>query len=151
MRPFRFAAFAALFAMLCISTSVSHATAAKSGVGVRVVGGENLHPTLSSMLWGLSRQFGRQVIVTSGCRSANSNRRAGGARRSYHLRCMAADIRIAGVSEARVLAAAKALQHRGGIGTYCRNSVVHLDVGPRREWHQKCGRSRPKLARLSSG
>jgi uncharacterized protein YcbK (DUF882 family) len=135
---------------ISIANIVSATNAANGAERAPLVGAENLHPRLIEMLSTLSRNFDRQVIVTSGCRSANSNRRAGGAKRSYHLRCMAADFRIAGISEIRALAAVKTLRHRGGVGTYCRNSVVHLDVGPRREWHQKCRRSRTKLAKLKA-
>jgi Peptidase M15 len=125
-------------AAVCLVLLVSEPFAAPRGSAV--LGGEGLSPKLVSMLRDVSRQFGRPVIVSSGCRSKHGNRRAGGARRSFHLRCMAADIKVIGVSESRVLSAARGLAGRGGIGTYCRNSVVHIDVGPRREWHQNCGR-----------
>ncbi len=108
--------------------------------GAAVLGGQGLSPKLLGMLRDVSRKFGRPVIVSSGCRSNHGNRRAGGAKRSFHLRCMAADIKVVGVSEAKVLRVAKNLPARGGIGTYCRNSVIHIDVGPRREWHERCGR-----------
>ncbi|MGQ0484511.1 MAG: YcbK family protein [Hyphomicrobiales bacterium] len=107
-------------------------------------GGKGLNWRLVSLLSAVERHFGKPVTVTSGCRSFRTNRRAGGARRSFHLRCMAADIRVAGVSEAQVLRYVRKLPGRGGVGTYCRNSVVHLDIGPHREWHQRCG-SRHKM------
>jgi uncharacterized protein YcbK (DUF882 family) len=98
-----------------------------------------LHPKLNGLLRQISRHFGRPVTITSGCRSRRENMRAGGRRGSYHLRCMAADIRVAGVAESNVRSFARSLSGRGGIGSYCRNSVVHIDVGPRREWFQNCG------------
>jgi hypothetical protein len=124
--------------VICLVLLASEPFAAPRGSAV--LGGEGLSPKLVSMLRDVSRQFGRPVIVSSGCRSKHGNRRAGGARRSFHLRCMAADIKVIGVPEARVLSAARGLAQRGGIGTYCRNTVVHIDVGPRREWHERCGR-----------
>lgn len=84
--------------------------------------------------------FNRPVIISSGCRSAKTNRRAGGARSSYHMRCMAADIKLAGIAEGTLLRYVSTLPGRGGIGTYCRNSIVHIDVGPRRVWSQRCGK-----------
>ena len=105
-----------------------------------------LNPRLVNLLGQVERHFGKPVIITSGCRSAADNRRAGGARQSYHLRCMAADIKVAGVSESQVLTYVRKLPGRGGVGTYCRNSIVHIDVGPRREWHEGCGGGR-KIAR----
>ncbi len=113
-------------------------------------GKKGLNSRLVNLLSEVERHFGRPVTITSGCRSTRTNRRAGGARQSYHLRCMAADIRVAGVSESQVLRYVSKLPGRGGVGTYCRNSIVHLDVGPRREWHQGCG-SRTKTARKKTG
>lgn len=100
-----------------------------------------LNGRLVGLLSKISRHYGRPVTITSGCRSFASNRRAGGRRHSLHLRCMAADIRVRGVSEVALLRFVRVLPGRGGVGTYCRNSVVHVDVGPRREWHEGCGGS----------
>lgn len=109
-----------------------------------VQGGGGISPRLKSMLHTLSRRFGATVVVTSGCRSKHHNRRAGGRRGSYHLRCMAADIRISGVLPSRIVRAARTLPGRGGVGTYCHTSVVHIDVGPRREWHHSCAKRKAK-------
>ncbi len=135
-------------AAMCLVLFTSEPFAAPRGSGV--LGGEGLSPKLIGMLRDVSRQFGRPVIVSSGCRSKHGNRRAGGAKRSLHLRCMAADIKVIGVSESNVLRAARRLAGRGGIGTYCHNSVVHIDVGPRREWHQSCGRKSRTKSRRSA-
>lgn len=109
-------------------------------------GKKGLSPRLVNLLSQVERHFGRPVTITSGCRSFKHNRRVGGARQSYHLRCMAADITVAGVSESQVLRYVSKLPGRGGVGTYCSNSVVHIDVGPRRNWYWGCG-SRKKIAR----
>jgi uncharacterized protein YcbK (DUF882 family) len=111
----------------------------------RVTGAHRgLNSRLLGVLHRVSRHFGREVSVTSGCRSQRHNRRIGGARRSLHMRCSAADIRVAGVPRHQVLRVARALPGRGGIGTYCRTSVVHIDVGPRREWHRGCGKRKQR-------
>lgn len=97
-----------------------------------------LHPQVRRTLAAVERKFGRPVEVTSGCRSRRANRLAGGARHSLHLSCMAADFKVAGVSKARLVQFVSNLPGRGGIGTYCRNSIVHVDAGPARNWHQRC-------------
>ena len=109
--------------------------------------GENLHrpddprsaPMFSGQAHGgavhIARQVGRRPLVTSGHRS-------NGRRGSYHRKCLAADIRIPGVSVSRIVAAARSAPAIGGIGTYC-NGIVHVDVGPSRRWNY-CG----GLARL---
>lgn len=101
-----------------------------------------LHPRLRGLLAQVRRHYGRPVIVTSGCRSYRHNRRIGGARKSMHLQCKAADIRVSGVSKARLRRYVSGLRGRGGVGGYCRSSSVHLDVGPRRSWYWGCGGKR---------
>jgi Peptidase M15 len=137
------AAICSLFVILAPVPAHASQVAAQ---GAAVLGGHGLSPKLLELLRDVSRQFGRPVIVSSGCRSSHGNRRAGGAKRSLHLRCLAADIKVVGVPEAKVLRVARRLPTRGGIGTYCRNSVVHIDVGPRREWHESCGRGKSRHA-----
>lgn len=90
---------------------------------------------LTAVLSHIARQVGRRPLVTSGHRS-------NGRRGSYHRKCLAADIRIPGVSVSRIVAAARSAPAIGGIGTYC-NGIVHVDVGPSRRWNY-CG----GLARL---
>jgi uncharacterized protein YcbK (DUF882 family) len=95
---------------------------------------------LMRLLSQISHHFGRPVQIISGCRSRAHNRQIGGARESYHLRCMAADFRISGVGPGQLLRFSRSLAGRGGVGSYCRESFIHLDVGPVREWHWGCGR-----------
>jgi uncharacterized protein YcbK (DUF882 family) len=97
-----------------------------------------LHRRLVGLLYQIEHHFGRPVTVTSGCRSYSHNRRIGGARESYHLRCMAADIKVSGVGKGSVARFASGLAGRGGIGTYCRDGSIHIDVGPRRNWYWLC-------------
>ena len=98
---------------------------------------------LRAVLSHIARQVGRRPLVTSGHRS-------NGRRGSYHRKCLAADIRIPGISVKRIVAAARSAPAIGGIGTYC-NGIVHVDVGPRRTWNYCGGLARlTKRARLAA-
>lgn len=55
------------------------------------------------------------------------------ARHSLHMEGMAIDIRVPGVSAARLRDAALAL-HRGGVGYYADSNFVHVDTGRVRRW-----------------
>ncbi len=89
----------------------------------------------------ISTHFGRPVVVTSGLRG-------GGRRGSYHKRCMAADIQIAGVSPGAIARFARKMDGVGGVGTYGHTRSVHVDVGERVfSWHG----SRRRNAALGSG
>lgn len=81
---------------------------------------------LKAALSGLEKRFGRDVVVTSGYRP-----KAG---RSQHAKCRAADIRIKGVKPSLIASYARKMKGIGGVGTYCRNGIVHIDVGPKRSW-----------------
>jgi len=106
-----------------------------------------LNPRLVNLLNQVEKHFGKPVNVISGCRSHEHNRKIGGARNSYHLRCMAADIRVAGFNDAQVLRYVRTLPGVGGVGTYCHTPMVHVDVGPRRSWYWGCGSRNKKVAR----
>ncbi len=99
---------------------------------------------LKKLLRKISAHYGKPVIIISGYRSPRHNRRVGGARRSQHMRCTAADFRVPGVSKFALARYAKSLPGRGGVGTYCRSGFIHLDVGPRRSWHWSCGKGRKR-------
>lgn len=81
---------------------------------------------LNLILAHIARKTGGKPMVTSG-------HRHGGRRGSQHRHCMAADIRVPGISVSRIVAAARTAPGIGGIGTYC-NGIVHVDVGPSRRW-----------------
>lgn len=73
---------------------------------------------------------GRPVTITSGYRSPVRNREVGGATGSYHMRGMAVDIVVQGLTP-------KEVQRRlrlwnGGLGLA--TSFTHVDTGPRRRW-----------------
>lgn len=99
-----------------------------------------LDPRLVVLLGQIESHFGGKAVISSGCRSEEHNRAVGGALHSFHLTCMAADISIAGVSTQAIRDYAMNLEGRGGVGTYCSTPIVHVDVGPRRQWHWGCYR-----------
>ncbi|WP_337268004.1 YcbK family protein [Oryzifoliimicrobium ureilyticus] len=82
---------------------------------------------LEGILVHIAAKTGRKPIVTSGYRPHASRAH------SQHRHCAAADIRVPGVSEKTVIAAAKSAPGIGGIGRYC-NGIIHVDTGPRRTW-----------------
>ena len=100
-----------------------------------------LKPGLVRILKTAEQHFGNPVIVTSGFRSPKDNRRAGGARKSLHMQCMAADVQIEGVSKWDLAAYLRTVPGRGGVGTYCRTRSVHIDIGEERAWHYPCRRT----------
>lgn len=100
-----------------------------------------LDPRLFDLLSDLTVAVGRagaEVDIVCGYRTPWSNeflRRttAGVAKHSQHMRGEAIDIRIPGVSTARLRDAALRL-HRGGVGYYPQSQFVHVDLGPVRRW-----------------
>ncbi|MGL5735626.1 MAG: YcbK family protein [Beijerinckiaceae bacterium] len=92
--------------------------------------------SLRAVLADISSHFGgKPVIVTSG-------HRHGGRRGSYHRKCMAADIQIAGISPGAIARYARSHPSVGGVGTYGHTRSVHVDVGGRvYSWYGK-GRGR---------
>lgn len=90
-------------------------------------------PRLLRILGHIREKTGVRPVLTSGHRSR-------GRKGSMHRHCLAADIRVPGVSDSRVVQIARTAPGIGGIGRYC-NGIVHVDVGPRREWTE-CGRRR---------
>jgi hypothetical protein len=100
-----------------------------------------LDPRLLALIDKIGSHFGGKPLISSGCRTAAHNLEVGGAPHSFHLSCMAADISISGVSTAALRDYAMALPERGGVGTYCSTPIVHVDVGPRRQWYWGCQRS----------
>jgi hypothetical protein len=97
---------------------------------------EPLRVVLRRAAW----DFDAPVEVLSGYRPLSYNRAVYGNRRkakgryagdaSQHIRCRAADIRIAGVSPARLHAWALHQPELGGVGRY-RSNFIHVDIRPR--------------------
>ncbi len=101
-----------------------------------------LKPALVRVLHQVEQKFGRPVVVTSGFRSKERNQRARGAKRSLHMFCAAADIQVDDVSKWTLADYLRSMPGRGGVGTYCHTSSVHIDVGPERDWNWRCKRRR---------
>ncbi|OJY07921.1 MAG: shikimate transporter [Rhizobiales bacterium 63-22] len=97
-----------------------------------------LKPELVTMLRSMEQHFHRPVMVTSGYRSPSYNRKVNGAPRSLHMICAAADIQIDGVSKWEIARYARSMPGRGGVGTYCHTTSVHVDIGPERDWNWRC-------------
>ena len=101
-----------------------------------------LKPSLVRVLKAVEQRFGKKVVITSGYRSPDRNRRARGARNSLHMYCAAADVQVPGVSKLALAQYVRAMPGRGGVGTYCHTESVHIDVGPERDWNWRCRRRR---------
>ena len=115
--------------------SVSKLRTQHSGVNV-----DCIQPEVLKILYVVERNYGKKPIVTSGYRNPSRNRRAGGARNSMHIYCKAVDIQVEGVSKWDLARFLRSVPGRGGVGTYCRTKSVHLDIGPKRDWHYACRR-----------
>jgi len=101
-------------------------------------------PELLQLLKVVELHYGKRVMVTSGYRSPDRNRNAGGVKNSTHIYCKAADIQVDGVSKWDLAKYLRTLDNRGGVGTYCRTESVHVDVGTQRDWHYPCRRKKSK-------
>lgn len=99
-------------------------------------------PSLKRILRLVYNRFGVKPLVHSGYRNVGYNRRVGGTRGSYHTKCMAADIKVPGVSKNKIAKFLRSLPGVGGVGTYGCKTVVHVDVGPRRDWYGRCRKRR---------
>jgi uncharacterized protein YcbK (DUF882 family) len=93
------------------------------------------------LLHDLLAKLGRpdsEIDIVCGYRTPWSNsylreHSQGVALHSQHMEAKAIDIRIPGISTAKVRDAALSLQ-RGGVGYYAQSDFVHVDVGPVRHW-----------------
>ena len=76
--------------------------------------------------------------LLSGYRTSKTNKMLsrmtdGVAQNSYHVKAMAADIRMRTRSTDKISRAAKSFK-TGGVGRYARSGFVHIDSGPFRTW-----------------
>ena len=100
----------------------------------------DIDPRLFDALHALGRRLGERDTfhVISGYRSPKSNALlrqtgTGVAKKSYHMRGMAIDVRVPQADLDRVHRAAKSLK-AGGVGKYTKSNFIHMDVGPVRYW-----------------
>lgn len=96
-----------------------------------------LSPALRLAIWDFEGFFGKKVIMNSGYRSPSHNLKVGGAGNSYHVKCMAADIFIPGVSKRKMIAFAKRNKLIGGLGCYPNRNFIHIDVRKRPKGYKK--------------
>ena len=86
-----------------------------------------LSPELLDVLYRIRLHFNAPVMITSGFRTESHNKKVGGTRDSKHVKGIAADIVVKGVSPSKVAAYADLLMpDKGGIGEY--RTFVHVDV-----------------------
>ena len=80
--------------------------------------------------------LGKPMIVLSGYRSPEHNRRVGGARASKHMEGTAFDISMANHDPVAFEAAARKTGFLG-FGFYPRSGFMHIDLGPARTWGER--------------
>ncbi len=95
-----------------------------------------LSPALRLVIWDFEGFFGKKVVMNSGYRSPSHNGKVGGAKNSYHKKCMAADFFIPGVSKKKLMAFAKRNALIGGLGCYSGRNFIHIDVRKRPRGHK---------------
>ena len=93
---------------------------------------------LAKNLQVLRDAVGKSISITSGYRSPQHNKKIGGAKDSQHVKGMAADIKVAGMTPKEVALVIEGLiesgkMKQGGIGIYA--SWVHYDIrGTKARW-----------------
>lgn len=98
---------------------------------------------LVEFLQAIRNRFGKSVVITSGYRCKDHNKRVGGSSTSYHVRGQAADIVTVGVSPSAVAQFAESIGVLG-VGLYGASdgSFVHIDT--RKSKLYWCGHSQSK-------
>ena len=86
---------------------------------------------LAELLENIRDKFGKPVHINSAYRTPAYNAKVGGVSNSYHVKGMAADIVVSGVSSKRVAQYAETL-NCGGIGWYEGKKFVHIDTRSKR-------------------
>lgn len=90
---------------------------------------------LVSILDILRNQIGKPVIITSGYRTPERNKKCNGAKYSYHMRGMAADIRVDGMSAKEIANKLdKIVPDKCGIIVY--STWVHFDVRTEKKYRK---------------
>ncbi len=76
----------------------------------------------------------RPIKVLSWCRCPVYNERVGGAKNSYHLKGMAVDIAVKGLTPLQVQARLAGQKIIGGLGSY--PGFTHIDRNGKRQWSE---------------
>jgi len=106
-----------------------------AGFIVKPYGG--VHPIAMRNLYALARSWGKTITVMSAYRNPQANDAAGGVKDSQHLAGTAFDCDINTYQEQVIFANLAYLAGFKGIGSYLgRNTFVHIDLGPQRDWAQ---------------
>ncbi len=87
----------------------------------------------AEMMEGVRKKCGnRPVKVLSWCRCVRHNRKVGGALDSNHMRGIAVDFVVKGLTPAQVQTLLE--DHIGGLGSY--HGFTHIDLGKMRRWSE---------------
>ena len=101
---------------------------------------------LVGLLENIRGKFGKPVRINSAYRTAKYNAKIGGVSNSYHVKGMAADIVVQGISPKRVAQYAETLGC-GGIGWYEQKKFVHIDTRKNRVcWNDSGGNVRKSFS-----
>lgn len=87
---------------------------------------------LVDVLQKIRDHFGKPVIINSAYRSPEHNKKVGGSAGSYHVKGMAADIQIAGVSAVELAYYAQTITNGVGVYYYGNTNFIHVDTRPSR-------------------
>lgn len=92
---------------------------------------------LANQLQVIRDTIDKPIIILSGYRSDEWNKKVGGAKKSLHTKGMAADIKVPGMTPQQLIWVILRLQldrkiHKGGTKKYA--SWVHYDIGRERSW-----------------
>ena len=93
--------------------------------GTKTLPEKGIDPKLLELLEHIRAHFDAPVKINSGYRSPEHNAKVGGAKGSYHVKGMAADIVVKGVPAIKVYNYLNTT-HYGGVGRYSR--FTHVDV-----------------------
>lgn len=86
---------------------------------------------LKSVLQKVAAKYG-PITVNSTVRSNKRNRKAGGKKRSWHLKCAAVDFRVHAGTKG-LLSYLRKNKNVGGYKRY-KSGFYHIDIGPKRTW-----------------
>lgn len=82
---------------------------------------------LVEILQKIRDHFGKPIIINSAYRTPAHNKRVGGSSSSYHVKGMAADIQISGVSAVELALFAQTVTNGMGVYYYGNTNFIHVD------------------------